>query len=223
MKKRYIALLGLALLLSGCAPSEETPTLSGSESRLEETAVQEDLKALYFDPATLPALDLDLAHTAEADGRRFSLEDGVDTELELPVYYTWLAEITGDFDTVRSYSCDALAGELDAAEQNYAEGLGFASVTLHSLTTLPADCLDQVRDERVEEVRGTVEQEGLTDFALVEAEVSWTYTTAAEEQAPQLPAGTYTRTYLVGRTGVDTPLKIYEVTWETFTLEWVEG
>ena len=116
MKKRYIALLGLALLLSGCAPSEETPTLSGSESRLEETAVQEDLKALYLDPTTLPPLDLDLAHTAEADGRRFSLEDGVDTELELPVYYTWLAEITGDFDTVRSYSCDALAGELDAAE-----------------------------------------------------------------------------------------------------------
>ena len=229
MRRCHCLLMALLLTfcLSGCAPAQDPPASSANEpsSQTEESpkAALAGLKEAYLDSAALPVLDLEIESALTVEDRSFSLEDSADNEPELAVYCTWLADVTGNYDSARPYYCDALSGELDAAERNYAEGLGFASVTLHSLTTLPAGCLDQFEDGRIEKLRETVEGEKLTAFTLVEAEVSWTYTAAAEELIPQLPAGTYTRTYLVGRTDENASLKIWEISWGSFAPERVEG
>lgn len=226
------ALALTAALLSGCTqqasdpqsqPSGSTPAASGSSAGAssQERGVPVDMDLLaqrYVDVSALPVLDLDVEERVQFDDRTLILEDGIDNELEHLVYQLYYDETAADFDSYAN-----LVGEnesLQIAAQNEAEnfqdGLYMTEYTLHALNTLTRDDLAQVSQYGREDLQNRLNTYDFTEYAVVEADVSWKYSEAYFQLGPQLEEGRYLRYYLLAKTQDVPEYKWYELYWDDF-------
>lgn len=224
-----IALTFATALLVGCtrqtAPSLSETASSTSDSQSSDPAASSaspskmDVLALrYTDVSALPALDLNVEKVVQFDDRTLILEDSIDNELEYLVYQNYYYETAGDFS-----ACQALIGDNEALqisnhneEKLLEQGMYLTSITLHSLDTLTFEELDHATDSSKDHLLEHIDKYALTEYAIVQADLDWTYSQAMLEAGPQSDEGRYLRYFLLGKTEETPEFLWYELYWDDF-------
>ena len=227
------ALALTAALLSACTqeavpsfsqslPSGTPDLTAGSASSFSQgSEAPLDLDLLtqsYVDVAALPVLDVSVEERVQFDDRTLTLEDSIDNELEYLVYQLYYDQAATDFDSYTN-----LVGETKSLQivtqneaENFQDGLYMTEYTLHALNTLTRDDLAQVSPYDKEDLQNKQNTFHFTEYAIVEADVSWKYSEAYLQQGPQLEEGRYLRYYLLAKTPEVPEYKWYELYWDDF-------
>lgn len=191
----------------------------GNEFGGNETVIDEQLLFdKYADIALLPILDIDLEPVRVFEDRTLKIEDGIDNGLELLAYDFYYYEMAPDFEKQM-----ALLGEnqvFQSAVKNgqkaFEEGKYYSEIVIHELDIFEPKDFDDVSDSSKEDVCDAINAFRLSEYAIVEVELTWEYNEAMEEAGPQLGEGRYKRYYLVGKTNADDEWKIYDVYWDEY-------
>lgn len=149
---------------------------------------------------------------AAVEDRVYSLECTPQTPAEGLVAQDYYYKIVGDYAALKSHygENEALQIGNENERKQFEDGIYSKTYTIHTLSTLAEDELTDTSRERV---AADVEEYGLTDYQIVEADISMEWNEAALAQGPQLGSGDYSRIFLCGVTDSDTAWKIYELYW----------
>lgn len=225
-----LALTFTAALLAGCAQNTASSSASSASSDTSGSAsdpagqssaasLDEDLLiSRYTDISALPALDLNLEPSLQFDDRTLIMEDSIENELEYLVYQSYYYEISADFSSKQALLGDSeyLQISVKNGEKGFKNGEYMTSVTIHALNTLTPEDLDFVADYAKEDLLEDINQYALTEYAIVQADLDWTYSQAWLDAGPQVGNGRYMRYFLLGKTEGTPEFRWYELYWEGF-------
>lgn len=225
-----LALTFTAALLAGCAQNTASSSASSASSDTSGSAsdpagqssaasLDEDLLiSRYTDISALPALDLNLEPSLQFDDRTLIMEDSIENELEYLVYQSYYYEMSADFSSKKTLLGDSeyLQISIKNEEENFENGEYMTSVTIHALNTLTPEDLDFVADYAKEDLLEDINQYALTEYAIVQADLDWTYSQAWLDAGPQVGNGRYMRYFLLGKTEETPEFRWYELYWEGF-------
>ena len=225
-----LALTFTAALLAGCAQNTASSSASSASSDTSGSAsdtsgqssaasLDEDLLiSRYTDVSALPALDLNLEPSLQFDDRTLIMEDSIENELEYLVYQSYYYEMSADFSSMKTLLGDSeyLQISIKNEEENFENGEYMTSVTIHALNTLTPEDLDFVADYAKEDLLEDINQYVLTEYAIVQADLDWTYSQAWLDAGPQVGNGRYMRYFLLGKTEETPEFRWYELYWEGF-------
>lgn len=225
-----LALTFTAALLAGCAQNTASSSASSASSDTSGSAsdtsgqssaasLDEDLLiSRYTDVSALPALDLNLEPSLQFDDRTLIMEDSIENELEYLVYQSYYYEMSADFSSKKTLLGDSeyLQISIKNEEENFENGEYMTSVTIHALNTLTPEDLDFVADYAKEDLLEDINQYALTEYAIVQADLDWTYSQAWLDAGPQVGNGRYMRYFLLGKTEETSEFRWYELYWEGF-------
>ena len=228
-----LALTFTAALLAGCAQNTASSSASSAPSDTSSSApvtagqssaasLDEDLLiSRYTDVSALPALVLNLEPSLQFDDRTLTMEDSIENELEYLVYQSYYYEISADFSSMKTLLGDSeyLQISVKNGEENFENGEYMTSVTIHALNTLTPEALDFVADYAKEDLLESINQYALTEYAIVQADLDWTYSQAWLDAGPQVGNGRYMRYFLLGKTEETPEFRWYELYWEGFMEE----
>lgn len=235
-----VALTFTAALLTGCAqntasssasslPSATSGSASDTSGSASDTSGQSSAASLdedllisrYTDVSALPALDLNLEPSLQFDDRTLVMEDSIENELEYLVYQSYYYEISADFSSQETLLGDSeyLQISVKNGKENFENGEYMTSVTIHALNTLTPEDLDFVADYAKEDLLESINQYALTEYAIVQADLDWTYSQAWLDAGPQVGNGRYMRYFLLGKTEETPEFRWYELYWEGFMEE----
>ena len=226
------ALACAAALLAGCAQNAASPSSSSgssfassqssSSTASSATSLNEDILASrYIDISTLPMLDLDVEESVQFDDRTLVLEDSIDNELEYLVYQTYYYKTSADFTARQDLLGDNESLQISnhSEEKNFKSGKYMTSITLHALNTLTYEDLEHTAAYVKEDLLKQIDQSALTEYAIVQVDLDWTYSQAQLEAGPQLGEGRYLRYFLLGKTEKTPEFRWYELYWDDFLEE----
>ena len=225
-----LALTFTAALLAGCAQNTASSSASSASSDTSGSAsdpagqssaasLDEDLLiSRYTDVSALPALDLNLEPSLQFDDRTLIMEDSIENELEYLVYQSYYYEMSADFSSMKTLLGDSeyLQISVKNEEENFENGEYMTSVTIHALNTLTPEDLDFVADYAKEDLLEDINQYALTEYAIVQADLDWTFSQAWLDAGPQVGNGRYMRYFLLGKTEETPEFRWYELYWEGF-------
>ena len=225
-----LALTFTAALLAGCAQNTASSSASSASSDTSGSAsdpagqssaasLDEDLLiSRYTDISALPALDLNLEPSLQFDDRTLIMEDSIEKELEYLVYQSYYYEMSADFSSKKTLLGDSeyLQISIKNEAENFENGEYMTSVTIHALNTLTPEDLDFVADYAKEDLLEDINQYALTEYAIVQADLDWTYSQAWLDAGPQVGNGRYMRYFLLGKTEETPEFRWYELYWEGF-------
>lgn len=228
-----LALTFTAALLAGCAQNTASSSASSAPSDTSGSApvtagqssaasLDEDLLiSRYTDVSALPALDLNLEPSLQFDDRALTMKDSIENELEYLVYQSYYYEISADFSSMKTLLGDSeyLQISVKNGEENFENGEYMTSVTIHAFNTLTPEDLDFVADYAKEDLLEDINQYALTEYAIVQADLDWTYSQACLDAGPQVGNGRYMRYFLLGKTEETPEFRWYELYWEGFMEE----
>ncbi len=227
---RYVTALAFAaVLLTGCAQnasSSASPSSSAASSSAPSTTGQSSASSLdeeilvsrYTDVSALPALDLNLEPSLPFEDRTLVMEDSIENELEYLVYQSYQSEISGDFSQQEKLlgNNDVLNTTVRNGQKNFENGEYMTSITIHALNTLTPEDLDHTAAYVKEDLLEHIDQYALTEYAIVQADLDWTYSQALLDAGPQLGEGRYLRYFLLGKTEETPEFRWYELYWDDF-------
>lgn len=225
-----LALTFTAALLAGCAQNTASSSASSASSDTSGSAsdtsgqssaasLDEDLLiSRYTDISALPVLDLNLEPSLQFDDRTLIMEDSIENELEYLVYQSYYYEMSADFSSMKTLLGDSeyLQISIKNEEENFENGEYMTSVTIHALNTLTPEDLDFVADYAKEDLLEDINQYALTEYAIVQADLDWTFSQAWLDAGPQVGNGRYMRYFLLGKTEETPEFRWYELYWEGF-------
>lgn len=225
-----LALTFTAALLAGCAQNTASSSASSASSDTSGSAsdtsgqssaasLDEDfLISRYTDISALPTLDLNLEPSLQFDDRTLIMEDSIENELEYLVYQSYYYEMSADFSSMKTLLGDSeyLQISVKNGEKGFKNGEYMTSVTIHALNTLTPEDLDFVADYAKEDLLEDINQYALTEYAIVQADLDWTYSQAWLDAGPQVGNGRYMRYFLLGKTEETPEFRWYELYWEGF-------
>ena len=93
------------------------------------------------------------------------------------------------------------------------------SITIHALNTLTPEDLDHGADYIKKDLLKQIDQYGLTEYAIVQVDLDWTYSQALLDAGPQSDEGRYLRYFLLGKTEQVPEFRWYELYWDGFLEE----
>lgn len=224
------ALAFSASVLAGCAqntasssassaPSDTSGSASDTAGQSSAASLDEDLLiSRYTDVSALPALDLNLEPSLQFDDRTLIMEDSIENELEYLVYQSYYYEMSADFSSKKTLLGDNeyLQISNQNEEENFENGKYMTSITIHALNTLTPEDLDFAADYIKEDILERIDQFSLTEYAIVQVDLDWTYSPAMLEAGPQLDEGRYLRYFLLGKTEETPEFRWYELYWDDF-------
>lgn len=224
------ALAFSASVLAGCAqntasssasstPSDTSGSASDTAGQSSAASLDEDLLiSRYTDVSALPALDLNLEPSLQFDDRTLIMEDSIENELEYLVYQSYYYEMSADFSSKKTLLGDNeyLQISNQNEEENFENGKYMTSITIHALNTLTPEDLDFAADYIKEDILERIDQFSLTEYAIVQVDLNWTYSQAMLEAGPQLDEGRYLRYFLLGKTEETPEFRWYELYWDDF-------
>ena len=151
------------------------------------------------------------AYTGEvrisAGGRTFTLEDVPENPAEEAAANSYAFDIAENYQGLADLYSEnevlLISAQNDA--ESWENGDYIQSYTIHGLETLPQDKIPS-------QIVSEAETLGLEQYAVVRADVDWTYSDQKLAQGPQLGEGRYSRLFLCGEK--DGQWKIYEIYWE---------
>lgn len=228
---RYVTALAFAaVLLTGCAQNASSSSTSPSSSAASSSAPgttgqssassldEEILVSRYTDVSALPALDLNLEPSLPFEDRTLVMEDSIENELEYLVYQNYQSEISGDFSQQEKLlgNNDVLNTAVRNGQKNFENGEYMTSITIHALNTLTPEDLDHTAAYVKEDLLEHIDQYALNEYAIVQADLDWTYSQALLDAGPQLGEGRYLRYFLLGKTEETPEFRWYELYWDDF-------
>lgn len=225
-----LALTFTAALIAGCAQNTASSSASSASSdtsgSASDTAGQSSAASLdedllisrYTDISALPVLDLNLEPSLQFDDRTLIMEDSIENELEYLVYQSYYYEMSADFSSKKTLLGDSeyLQISIKNEAENFENGEYMTSVTIHALNTLTPEDLDFVADYAKEDLLEDINQYALTEYAIVQADLDWTFSQAWLDAGPQVGNGRYMRYFLLGKTEETPEFRWYELYWEGF-------
>lgn len=228
-----IALALAAALLSGCtqnaasSSSRASSSYSSSQSSNSTASssaapLNEDILASrYTDVSALPLLDVNVEKSVQFDDRTLVLEDSIGNGLEYLVYQTYYYKASADFAARQDLLGDNESLQISNRneEKNFENGEYTTSITLHALHTLTYEDLDHTAAYVKEDLLKQIDQFALTEYAIVQVDLDWTYSQALQEAGPQLGEGRYLRYFLLGKTEQTPEFRWYELYWDDFLEE----
>ena len=142
----------------------------------------------------------------------------IENELEYLVYQSYYYEMSADFSSKKTLLGDNeyLQISNQNEEENFENGKYMTSITIHALNTLTPEDLDFAADYIKEDILERIDQFSLTEYAIVQVDLDWTYSQAMLEAGPQLDEGRYLRYFLLGKTEETTEFRWYELYWDDF-------
>lgn len=232
MKKRYalFSALSMILLLTACTnvhinttppvASGESPNLDisiSTESAAPENS-DEQLSDKYVDVARLDVLDLNIEDKYVFDDRTLAIKDSIDNELEHLVYQYYYDVTSAQFEDLMDLigENESLQIAIENEGENYRDGIYMSEYTIHELTLLSTDDLQNVSEFSKKDILEKIDTFDFTEYAVVQADVSLKHNEAYLSQEPQLGDGRYMRYYLFATTTDVPEFKMYEVYWEDF-------
>ena len=140
-------------------------------------------------------------------GRTFTLEDVPENPAEEAAANSYAYDIAENYEGLAELYSESesllISAKNDA--ESWESGAYTQTYTIHGLETLP-------QDEIPSQIIDQAEALGLGQYAVVRADVDWTYSDQKLAQGPQLGEGRYFRLFLCGQK--DGQWKIYEIYWE---------
>lgn len=140
-------------------------------------------------------------------GRTFTLEDVPENPAEEAAANSYAFDIAENYEGLAELYSESesllISAKNDA--ESWENGDYVQTYTIHGLETLPQDKIPS-------QIVSEAEDLGLGQYAVVRADVDWTYSDQKLAQGPQLGEGRYFRLFLCGQK--DGQWKIYEIYWE---------
>ncbi len=228
-----LALTFTAALLAGCAQNTASSSASSASSDTSGSAsdpagqssaasLDEDLLiSRYTDVSALPVLDLNLEPSLQFDDRTLVMEDSIENKLEYLVYQSYYYKMSADFSSRQTLLGDSESLQISNRneEKSFENGEYMTSVTIHAFNTLTPEDLDFVADYAKEDLLEDINQHALTEYAIVQADLDWTFSQAWLDAGPQVGNGRYMRYFLLGKTEETPEFRWYELYWEGFMEE----
>ncbi|MEF9866371.1 MAG: hypothetical protein RR814_07995 [Oscillospiraceae bacterium] len=232
MKIRHALLLALLMmsLLTACtnAPVSTVSSSTPDEIPNSNTPISTEsvvpksndqlLAEKYVDVSRLAVSDADIKDKYVFDDRTLTLEDSIDNELEHLVYQSYYDSVSFQFEDYLDLIGEdkSLQGSVQNEADNCRDGLYMSEYNIHKLTILTADDLATISDFSKQDIIKKIDTYGFTEYAIVQADVSWKHNKASLANGPQIGDGRYMRYYLLATTTNVSEFKIYEVYWEDF-------
>lgn len=143
-----------------------------------------------------------------SDGLSFNLEDSPENVAEEIVVENFLFSITGDFDSLEEILADIESHRISIKNEklHFEQGIHMQSYTIHEITTASKEDYNEVHygwQEIVEEYK-------LIEYEIVNVNFTQIHSEKSMELGPQWGDGTFSRSFIVGRTVEDKDYKIYD-------------
>lgn len=157
---------------------------------------------------TEDAYNYDGETEVNAEGRSFNLEDTPENLAEETVVRDFLYSITGDFDSLEEILADIESHRISIKNEklHFEQGIHMQSYTIHEITTASKEDYNEVHygwQEIVEEYK-------LIEYEIVNVNFTQIHSEKSMELGPQWGDGTFSRSFIVGRTVEDKDYKIYD-------------
>lgn len=226
--KKFVTfmILALCLLLASCDDAD-IGIIGGADgpTKIIVSEKNDNMKRMYdvdryfrenyVDEHKLPVLDIHIPKTVVSDDRTLVLEDSVENNLELMIYEYYHNIMSGSFNAVK----DAVAGKtllmaIENEEKSFKDGIYYNRVVLDEIDIVDRDDLDGISGENKQSIIETLNEVGMTEFAIVEVEKTIKHNEKSLSMGPQTGDGEVTRYYLLGKN--EDSYKIIEVYWEGF-------
>ncbi len=226
--KKFVTfmILALCLLLTSCDDAD-IGIIGGADgpTKIIVSEKNDNMKRMYdvdryfrenyVDERKLPVLDIHIPKTVVSDDRSLVLEDSVENNLELMIYEYYHNIMSGSFNAVK----DSIAGKTllmatENEEKSFKDGIYYNRVVLDEIDVVDRDDLDGISGENKQSIIETLNEVGMTEFAIVEVEKTIKHNEKSLSMGPQTGDGEVTRYYLLGKK--DDSYKIIEVYWEGF-------
>ena len=172
----------------------------------------------YVDVENLPLLDLAFLSEMQFDDRIFRMEDSIDTELELLAFNFYYYEMMPSFEAMLELidENEALRIAVENEQEHFEEGRYDKEITIHEICTFSLEDFDLIGASSKRDIVECIIQYQLTEYAIVEVDLTWYYNDLLKEAGPQLDEGRYQRYFLVGKTAEAEEFKIYEFYWDEY-------
>ena len=169
----------------------------------------------YIDERKLPILDIDLKNPFVSDDRTLTLDDSIENSLELMIYEYYHNIMSGSYQKAKDMIVDgSLLAATEAHENNFKDGIYYSQILIDEIELVDRDDLDDITEYNKQDIVETLNNLGVTEFAIVEVEKVIKHNEKALSMAPQTGDGEVRRYYLLGKK--DNDYKIVEVYWEGF-------
>lgn len=220
--KRIIVMVGLAvcLLLTACE-SRSIGIIGGADGPTsifvsQKSDADKFFKKNYVNELKLPILDVYIENPFISGDRTLVLDDTVENNLENMVYEYYYSKISGDFSRIKDIIAenDALKIAIENEEKQFNEGIYFNKIILDEIDIVDKEDAFDISKKNKQKIVDTLNELGMTEFAIVEAEANVKLNEKYLSMGPQISDGDMTRYYLLGKK--DNAYKIAEVYWEGF-------
>lgn len=153
------------------------------------------------------------------DNRKFELEDLPENNAEETVGLYFLYSITGDYEAMSDILADIEVHKisLENKKKQSQEGDYIQSYVIHDISTLTEEEYSKEELENGDPNifcyygwKECVEQYNLIEFEIISVNFTQIHSEKSKELLPQWGDGTYTRSFIVGKTAKDKRYKIYD-------------
>lgn len=206
--KKIIVLMGLVvcLLCTACA-SRRIDIADDTEKFFRQNYVNEH---------QLPVLDIHIENPFISGDRTLILDDTIENNLEAMIYEYYHSKISGDFSKVKNMIAEneALTISIENEKEQFDEGIYFNKIILDEIDVVDKEDALDISNKKKQEIISTLNDLGMTEFAIVEVESKVKLNEKYLSMAPQISDGDMSRCYLIGKK--DNAYKLAEVYWEGF-------
>lgn len=162
---------------------------------------------------------------ATFEDRHFALEDTPENSLEELVVNRYYYDISGEYEKHLNLVGDnkALKICIENEEEAFQEGNYMEEYIIHRLSTWSKADLKEMDAVFYEMVAENVGEYQLSEFAIVQADLSMVHSKKSLELGPQLGNGDYIRGFLCGKQNENDQWKMYEIYWLETWFDLKEG
>ncbi len=197
------------------APTDKDTPVENSNEASTTTPSYDIIYEKYTDVTKLETRDAPGTADFTFDDRHFVCEDATQNEVEHLIYSYYYSEAAGNYDKLMDLvGNESLQNSVQNGKKQFDDGMYDSESIIHDLSTLTMEDMQKVNDTNKAYISQTLEENELTEYVMVKADVSWKYNAKKWYSLPQLPEGRYQRYYLLGKTEGAGDFRIYEVFWE---------
>lgn len=197
------------------APTDKDTPVENSNEASTTTPSYDIIYEKYTDTSELEMQDAPGTADYTFEDRHFVCQDSTLNDVEYLIYSYYYFEAVGNYDKLLDLvGNESFRNSVQNGKEDFENGMYDSESIIHNLTTLTVEDMQKIGESDKAYISQMLEENELTEFVMVKAEVSWKYNAKRWYSSPQLPEGRYIRYYLLGKTEDAGDFRIYEVFWE---------
>ena len=221
MKRDFMLIIMLCCVMLTACNSKSIGIIGGADGPTSVIVAEKKndadkyLRKNYVDKRRLPIPDVKLENPFVSDDRTLVLDDSIDNGLELMIYEYYKNIMSGSYQEVKNViSGESLEIAVKNDEEQFKNGIYYSRIFLDEVELVDKDDLNEISENNKQRIVETLNNLGMTEFAIVEVEKTIKHNEKSLSSMPQVGDGEVTRYYLLGKKNDE--YKIIEVYWEGF-------